>query len=151
MSTLFTRLGLNTLCVALSKHTFTHFRFFLILALVAVMFGVFLVVSVFLLNLWAASLTVLMSAVVVFQLAGFMGSIEVHLSAAPAVLLVAAVGIGLEFTLHILLGFLTSIGSRSRRVGLAMTHMAPPVIHSAVSTILATLMLLFSEFDFIRR
>lgn len=48
-------------------------------------------------------------------------------------------------------GFLTSIGSRNRRVALGLESMFAPVVHGAVSTLLGVFMLAFSEFDFIVR
>ena len=123
----------------------------MLLALVSVLVSVFFILSIVLVNVWAAAMVVLILAALVLQLAGVLGMLSVKLSAAPAVLLVFAVGVGVQFTLHITLGFLTGVGDRDRRVQLALTHMAPPVLHAAVSTIIAALMLLCSEFDFIRR
>lgn len=49
---------------------------------------------------------------VVTELLGFMGFLGVKLSAMPAVILVASIGIGVEFTVHIILAFLTSCGTK---------------------------------------
>ncbi|KAA0201753.1 hypothetical protein HAZT_HAZT001986 [Hyalella azteca] len=130
---------------------YIHLRFFLVLSLISVVVGVFMIVSVFLLNAWAAAIIVLVLSLLVLQMAGMMGIVGVHLSAAPAVMLVAAVGVGMQYVAPVVLGYLTAVGNRRRRVGVALCHMAPPVIHGAASTLLAALMLLFSEFDFIRR
>ena len=46
------------------------------------------------------------------ELLGFMGVAGVKLSAVPAVILVAAIGIGVEFTLHITFTYLTVLGTR---------------------------------------
>lgn len=45
--------------------------------------------------------------------------------------------------------FVTSVGSRDRRMRLALKHMFAPVVHSALTTLLAVIMLAFSEFNFI--
>lgn len=45
-------------------------RFFLAMALVAVIVAVFVVVAVFLLNAWAAAVIVLVVSLIVFQLTG---------------------------------------------------------------------------------
>lgn len=45
--------------------------------------------------------------------------------------------------------FVTSVGSRDRRMRLALEHMFAPVVHSALTTLLAVVMLAFSEFNFI--
>ncbi|XP_021939583.1 protein patched isoform X2 [Zootermopsis nevadensis] len=121
------------------------------LALLCALSAVFLVVSVLLLNLWAATLVVLALAAMVIQLLGVMGVLGIKLSAVPAVLLIVAVGIGVHFTIHICLGFVTSIGCRDRRTHLALEHMFAPVTHGALTTLLGIIMLAFSEFDFIVR
>ena len=78
-------------------------------------------------------------------------------------------GIGVEFSLHILLvrfinllkcdfynlfsfqSFVGSLGDRTRRTELALEHMFAPVTHGAISTLLGVAMLAFSQFDFIFR
>ncbi|CAN7942111.1 unnamed protein product, partial [Ixodes hexagonus] len=126
-------------------------RSHLLAALALALAAVFLVVALSLLNLWAACLLVLVLATMVLELFGAMGFLGVGLSAVPAVVLVIAVGIGVHFTAHITVGFLTSIGSRNRRVALSLDSMFAPVVHGAVSTLLGVVMLAFSEFDFIVR
>ncbi|KAF0297177.1 Protein patched [Amphibalanus amphitrite] len=126
-------------------------RFFLGLALLCVFVAVFLVISVVLMNAWAAGLVVLVIGLTVLQLFGVMGLLGLRLSAVPAVILIMSVGIGVEFTVHILLGYLTSLGSRTMRVQRSLEHMFRPVFHGAFSTFLGVLMLAFSEFDFIIR
>nr|CAD7459002.1 unnamed protein product [Timema tahoe] len=121
------------------------------LALLCALGAVFLVVSVLLLSLWAATLVVGALAAIVLQLLGLMGVLGIKLSAVPAVLLVVAVGIGVHFTLHICLGFVSSIGCRNRRISLALEHMFAPITHGALTTLLGVFMLAFSEFDFIVR
>ncbi|XP_043528023.1 protein patched-like [Frieseomelitta varia] len=109
------------------------------------------VVGILLLNPWAALLVGTSLAAVVLQLFGIMGLWDIKLSAVPAVLLVVSVGISVHFTVHICLSFVTTIGSRDRRIRLALEHMYAPVIHGASTTLLTVMMLAFSEFDFIVR
>jgi patched 1 protein len=63
--------------------------------------------------------------------------------------LITAVGIGVEFTAHVVLAFLTSLGSRHERLELCLEHMFVPVIHGGMSTLLGIVMLAFSQFDFV--
>ncbi|GAB6028772.1 hypothetical protein CHUAL_004588 [Chamberlinius hualienensis] len=126
-------------------------RFYLTLALGSVLAATFLVVSVLLLNPWAATVMVVFLATMVIELFGFMGFMGIRLSAVPAVILIITVGIGMEFVGHIGLAFLTSLGSRDRRMGMALEHMFAPVVHGAISTLLGVAMLAFSQFDFIVR
>ncbi|XP_023246970.1 protein patched [Copidosoma floridanum] len=121
------------------------------LALLAALGASLFVVGLLLLNLWAAILVGTSLAGVVLQLFGFMGLCGIKLSAVTAVLLVVSVGIAVHFTVHICLSFITCVGSRDRRVRLAMEHMSAPVVHGALTILLAVLMLAFSEFEFIVR
>lgn len=50
------------------------------------------------------------------ELAGFMGLFGVKLNPISAVTLITAVGIGVEFTAHVVLAFLTSLGTRNERM-----------------------------------
>ncbi|VDN88870.1 unnamed protein product, partial [Brugia pahangi] len=63
------------------------------------------------------------------ELAGFMGATGVKLNPVSAVTLVAAVGIGVEFTVHVVLVYLTSLGSKDERMAACLNHMFIPVIH----------------------
>ncbi|XP_071877009.1 protein patched isoform X1 [Bombus fervidus] len=121
------------------------------IALLAALTASVAVVGILLLNFWAALLVGTSLAAVVLQLFGIMGLCNIKLSAVPAVLLVVSIGIAVHFTVHICLSFVTSIGSRDRRIRLALEHMCAPVIHGAITTLLAVVMLAFSEFDFIVR
>ncbi|KAG7203232.1 hypothetical protein KM043_010333 [Ampulex compressa] len=121
------------------------------IALLAALGASVVVVGILLLNLWAAMLVGTSLAAVVLQLLGIMGLCDIKLSAVPAVLLVVSVGIAVHFTVHICLSFVTSVGSRDRRVRLALEHMYAPIVHGALTTLLAVVMLAFSEFDFIVR
>ena len=64
-----------------------------------------------------------------------------------AVTLITAVGIGVEFTAHVVLAFLTALGNRNERTRSAIDRVFVPVIHGALSTLLGILMLGFSEFE----
>ena len=81
----------------------------LILALGCALIGVFLVVSILLLNCWAGLLVALTLASIVIQLLGIMGFLGIKLSAIPAVLLIVAVGIGVHFTVHICVVSITRV------------------------------------------
>ncbi|XP_014671339.1 PREDICTED: protein patched homolog 1-like [Priapulus caudatus] len=87
----------------------------------------------------------------VMELFGLLGLMGIKMSAIPAVILITGMGLGVEFTVHVCLGFVTSIGSRNRRMRITLEHMMAPVVHGAISTLLGVLMLAFSEFDFIVR
>uniref|UniRef100_A0A8C4RZ33 Patched 1 n=1 Tax=Erpetoichthys calabaricus TaxID=27687 RepID=A0A8C4RZ33_ERPCA len=126
-------------------------RHWLLLSISVVLACTFLVCALFLLNPWTAGIIVLVLSLMTVELFGMMGLIGIKLSAVPVVILIASVGIGVEFTVHVALAFLTAIGDRHRRAVLALEQMFAPVLDGAVSTLLGVLMLAGSEFDFIVR
>uniref|UniRef100_A0A673G0B1 Protein patched homolog 1 n=1 Tax=Sinocyclocheilus rhinocerous TaxID=307959 RepID=A0A673G0B1_9TELE len=126
-------------------------RHWFLLSISVVLACTFLVCAILLLNPWTAGVIVFILAMMTVELFGIMGLIGIKLSAIPVVILIASVGIGVEFTVHIALGFLTAIGDRNTRSAMAMEHMFAPVIDGAISTLLGVLMLAGSEFDFIMR
>ncbi|KAK3545891.1 hypothetical protein QTP70_016599, partial [Hemibagrus guttatus] len=126
-------------------------RHWFLLSVSVVLACTFLVCAILLLNPWTAGIIVFILAMMTVELFGIMGLIGIKLSAIPVVILIASVGIGVEFTVHVALGFLTAIGDRNTRAGVALEHMFAPVMDGAISTLLGVLMLAGSEFDFIMR
>ncbi|KGL80703.1 Protein patched 1, partial [Tinamus guttatus] len=126
-------------------------RHWLLLSISVVLACTFLVCALFLLNPWTAGIIVVVLALMTVELFGMMGLIGIKLSAVPVVILIASVGIGVEFTVHVALAFLTAVGDKNLRAILALEHMFAPVLDGAVSTLLGVLMLAGSEFDFIVR
>ncbi|XP_004872967.1 protein patched homolog 2 isoform X2 [Heterocephalus glaber] len=122
-----------------------------LLAVCILLVCTFLVCALLLLSPWTAVLIVLVLAMMTVELFGIMGFLGIKLSAIPVVILVASVGIGVEFTVHVALGFLTTQGSRNLRAVCALEHTFAPVTDGAVSTLLGLLMLAGSNFDFIVR
>ncbi|KAF7638648.1 SSD domain-containing protein [Meloidogyne graminicola] len=104
---------------------------------------------VLLFNPWAALMVAIIVVTMTVELAGFMGLFGVKMNPISAVTLITAVGIGVEFTAHIVLAFLTSLGTRDERMVSCLDHMFIPVIHGGLSTLLGIIMLAFSEFDFV--
>ncbi|KAK2841047.1 hypothetical protein Q7C36_012626 [Tachysurus vachellii] len=128
---------------------YVSLRHWLLLFISVVLACTFLVCAVFLLNPWTSGIIVLVLSLMTVELFGMMGLIGIKLSAVPVVILIASVGIGVEFTVHVALAFLTAIGDRNKRAVLALEHMFAPVLDGAFSTLLGVLMLAGSEFDFI--
>uniref|UniRef100_A0A915NM73 SSD domain-containing protein n=2 Tax=Meloidogyne TaxID=189290 RepID=A0A915NM73_9BILA len=105
--------------------------------------------SLIIFNPWAAGIVTLVVLSMTVELAGFMGLAHVKLNPISAVTLITAVGIGVEFTAHVVLAFLTSLGTRHERMEECLKHMFVPVIHGGMSTLLGIVMLAFSQFDFV--
>ncbi|CAD5211462.1 unnamed protein product [Bursaphelenchus okinawaensis] len=128
---------------------YLHLSFFLFLAIVVIATAVLFVISLIVFNPWAAAMVAIVVVSMTVELAGFMGLVGVKLNPISAVTLVTAVGIGVEFTAHVVLAFLTSLGTRDERMVSCMEHMFIPVIHGGLSTLLGIVMLAFSEFEFV--
>ncbi|CAB3404256.1 unnamed protein product [Caenorhabditis bovis] len=111
--------------------------------------AVFVVISLLLFNPWAAAIIIFILTVMTVELAGFMGWMGIKLNPVSAVTLITAVGIGVEFTVHVVVSFLTTLGTRAQRTSNAVDRVFVPVIHGSLSTLLGILMLGFSEFEFV--
>jgi len=59
-------------------------------------------------NPWISAIAVSVNAVTIVQLFGAMGILGIKLSAVPATIVIIAVGIGVEFTVHICMVRMTS-------------------------------------------
>lgn len=103
--------------------------------------------------LWGGLLMAAVVAMIVFELYGFLGLLDIKLSAIPAISIVMAVGVGVEFTAHLVLAFVAAPRNASRgdRVAAALDQMFAATWHGFVSTLLGVLMLAFSGIDFIFR
>ncbi|KAL3113722.1 hypothetical protein niasHT_016011 [Heterodera trifolii] len=123
--------------------------FYLVSAILIIGVAVLLVISLIIFNPWAAAMVAIIVVTMTVELAGFMGVFGVKMNPISAVTLITAVGIGVEFTAHVVLAFLTSLGSRDERMVACLEHMFIPVIHGGLSTLLGIVMLAFSEFDFV--
>uniref|UniRef100_A0AAQ4QJZ5 Patched 1 n=1 Tax=Gasterosteus aculeatus aculeatus TaxID=481459 RepID=A0AAQ4QJZ5_GASAC len=82
---------------------YVSLRHWLLLSISVVLACTFLVCALFLLNPWTAGIIVLVLSLMTVELFGFMGLMGIKLSAVPVVILIASVGIGVEFTVHVAL------------------------------------------------
>ncbi|PIC47712.1 hypothetical protein B9Z55_006965 [Caenorhabditis nigoni] len=124
-------------------------RFNLFMAILIIAAAVFTVISILMFNPWAATLIMCIVVITTIELGGFMGLMGIKMNPISAVTLICAVGIGVEFTAHVELAFLTSLGTIDQRLESCLQHMFVPVYHGAISTFLGVVMLVFSEFDFV--
>jgi len=82
---------------------YINLRRYLLLALGSILGAVLTILTILLFNLWAALVVVFVLFVIIIELVGLMGLLGIKLSAIPAVLLIVAVGIGVDFAAHILI------------------------------------------------
>ncbi|XP_037941550.1 protein patched-like [Teleopsis dalmanni] len=111
----------------------------------------FFLVTVLLLSAWAALLVVVNVVASLVQIFGAMTLLGIKLSAIPAVILILSVGMIICFTVHISLGFMTSVGNRERRIHLSMQVSFSPLVHAILTSALAVFMLSTSPFEFVIR
>ena len=90
-----------------------------------------------------------MISLMVLQLFGLMGFLDIGLSAIPATILTAYVGVSVDPLIHIAMAFTTSLGSRDERADAAVRHMFIPVMYGGVSTLVGLLGLALNPFQFI--
>ncbi|KHN71235.1 Protein patched -like protein 1 [Toxocara canis] len=128
---------------------YLHLSSNLLQAICVIAFAVFFVISLIICNPWAAGVIMIILVLMTIELAGFLGLAGIKLNPVSAVTIITAVGIGVEFTAHVVLAFLTSLGTRERRMVAAVDRVFVPVIHGAFSTLLGIIMLAFSEFEFV--
>ncbi|VDK65129.1 unnamed protein product [Onchocerca ochengi] len=128
---------------------YLNLRWHLLLAVGVITSAVFITISILVFNPWAAVMVTIVVISMAIELAGFMGATGVKLNPVSAVTLITAVGIGVEFTVHVVLVYLTSLGTKNERMAACLNHMFIPVIHGGLSTLLGIIMLAFSEFEFI--
>ncbi|CCD72979.1 Protein patched homolog 3 [Caenorhabditis elegans] len=124
-------------------------RWNLFQAICIIALAVFCVISILMFNPWAATLIMCIVVITTIELGGFMGLMGIKMNPISAVTLICAVGIGVEFTAHVELAFLTALGTIDQRLESCLQHMFVPVYHGAISTFLGVVMLVFSEFDFV--
>ncbi|XP_071837181.1 protein patched homolog 1-like isoform X2 [Apostichopus japonicus] len=128
---------------------YLNLRQYLLMSMACVFGGTFIVITILLINPWAALIMVFVLGMITVELFGFMGLIGLKLSAIPVVTLIISVGVGVEFTLHVCFAFLTAVGDRENRITIALEHTLAPVLDGGFSTLLGVLMLVGTEFLFI--
>ncbi|CAG9535046.1 unnamed protein product [Cercopithifilaria johnstoni] len=128
---------------------YLHLSSNLFQAICVIAFAVFCLISIIICNPWAAGIILIILLLMTIELTGFLGLAGIKLNPISAVTVVTAVGIGVEFTAHVVLAFLTSLGTRNDRMASCIDRVFVPVIHGAFSTLLGIIMLAFSEFEFV--
>ena len=105
----------------------------------------------FVVNPVVALIIVIMVFCTVIEILGMLGAAAIKFSAIPAVSLIMAIGISVEFAAHLTLAFHIELhGSRNERVRITLHRMLVPVLQGGLSTFFSIVLLGFSEFDFVR-
>eukprot|EP00794_Sanderia_malayensis_P007816 gene7816-8662_t len=130
---------------------YVYLHGYLWMAVGVVLAATLIVLTLCLMNLWAALILVAVLVMNTFELYGVMGLMSLKLSAVPAVTLIISVGVAVEFTVHICLAFLSSEGDRNERMHKALVKMFAPVLDGAFSTLIGVIVLAGAEFEFVVR
>ena len=133
----------------------------------------FVATSIFLMDLWSAVLLVFMLALIATEVFGVTGFLGIKFSSIPAIMIIACVGVAVEFTAPLTFYFLKAspepgekklsffginlpsfiahwFVSRNERMHKALEHRFTPVFNGSITTFLGIIMLAFAELLFIR-
>ena len=108
---------------------------------------VFVVVLMFTADILGALYTILTIAMIVLEIFGMMGAMEIKFSAIPAVTLIMAIGMAVQFVSHLVLGFIVEpVGDRNDRIIMALQRLLHPILQGGLSTFVSIILLGFSAF-----
>ena len=133
----------------------------------------FVATTFFLMDLWSAVLLVSMLALIATEVFGVTGFLGIKFSSIPAIMIIACVGVAVEFTAPLTFYFLKAspdpvekklsffginmpsfiahwFVSRNERMHKALEHRFTPVFNGSITTFLGIIMLAFAELLFIR-
>ena len=133
----------------------------------------FIATSIFLMDLWSAVLLVFMLMLIATEVFGVTGFLEIRFSSIPGIMIIASVGVAVEFTAPMTFYFLKAspepgekelsffginmpsfiahwFVSRNERMHKALEHRFTPVFNGSITTFLGIIMLAFAELLFIR-
>ena len=82
---------------------YRHLNGWFLTALGCIMVTVGLMTSILMMSPWVGGIVMIVIASIVVQLHGVMGFLDINLSAVPVVVTVFAVGLGVEFSLHVII------------------------------------------------
>jgi patched 1 protein len=82
---------------------YINLRMWLMLALGSILIATFVVTTIAMMSPWIGIIVVVVISSIILQLFGIMGLLDIRLSAVPAVIMIFAVGLGIEFTFHIIM------------------------------------------------
>ena len=138
-----------------------------------ILLACFVATTFFLMDLWSAILLVCMLAMISAEVFGITGFLEIRFSSIPGIMIIASVGVAVEFTAPLTFYFLKAspepgekkmnfLGinlpscvahwfvTRNERMHKALEHRFTPIFNGSITTFLGIIMLAFAELPFIR-
>ncbi|KAJ8762195.1 hypothetical protein K2173_007350 [Erythroxylum novogranatense] len=95
---------------------------------------VFVVCLIFTLSFWSSAIILLVLVMIIVDMMGVMAILGIQLNAISVVNLVMAVGIGIEFCVHITHAYMVNVGTRDQRVREALGTMGTSVLSGITLT-----------------
>ena len=93
----------------------------------------------------ASAITLLSVGGAVTCVLGIVYYADVQINSVSVISLAIAVGLSVDYTAHIVRGFMEQVGNRHERAAAALGALGPPVFHASTSTFFAILLLAFSQ------
>lgn len=107
--------------------------------------SVFVITLLLIGNVRASAITLLGPCLSVVDMLGMMYFFDIHLNTVSVICLALSVGITIDFSSHVTIGFMSASGSKQDRVVETLGHLGPALTHAGVSTFLCTGILVFSR------
>ena len=134
----------------------------------------FIATSFFLMDVWSAVILVCMLAIISAEVFGVTGFLDIKFSSLPAIMIIASVGVSVEFTAPLTFYFLKATANpgekkmkffgielptilanwfvtRNERMHKALENRFTPIFNGSITTFLGIIMLAFAELPFIRK
>ena len=145
-----------------------------LLACGLILVACFVATLIFLMDLWSAILLVLMLVLISAEVFGVTGFLDIRFSSIPGIMIIASVGVAVEFTAPLTFYFLKAspepglkklsffgfydlpnflahwFVTRNERMHKALEHRFTPVFNGSVTTFLGIIMLAFATLPFVR-
>merc|ERR1711892_257581 len=96
-------------------------------------------------GIFGAVLVLFTVAITLVNLCGFMHTWGITIDVVSAVNVIIAIGLCVDYSVHICHAFLTVSGTRKERAAAAMVDMGPAVLNGGISTLIAFILLAGSE------
>ena len=139
-----------------------------------ILLACFIATSFFLMDVWSAVILVCMLAIISAEVFGVTGFLDIKFSSLPAIMIIASVGVSVEFTAPLTFYFLKATANpgekkmkffgielptilanwfvtRNERMHKALENRFTPIFNGSVTTFLGIIMLAFAELPFIRQ
>merc|ERR1711915_1120947 len=106
---------------------------------------VFVTTLLLLADFFGAVIVLFTVAITLVDLCGFMHTWSITIDVVSAVNVIIAIGLCVDYSVHICHSFLTVSGTRKERAEAALIEMGPAVLNGGVSTLIAFILLAGSE------